>query len=104
MVRPDDSGGGDDYIDVDVDSLADAGVLLGEMATKLQQEIDRVVPHAIDALDGFPPSDLYNAYAFCWGRWSAVLDSAHTAVGAAGGVARDAATGYRKTDKHGRYE
>jgi hypothetical protein len=103
MVRPDDGGGGD-YIDVDVSSLADAGVLLGELATKLQQEIDRLIPPAIDALGGFPPSDLYNAYAFCWGRWSAVLDSAHTAVDAAGALARDAATGYRRTDEHGRYE
>jgi hypothetical protein len=103
MARPDDGGGGD-YIDVDVDSLADAGVLLGQMATKLQQEIDRVIPPAIDALDGFPPSDLYNAYAFCWGRWSAVLDSAYPALDGAATVARNAAAGYRRTDTHGRYE
>lgn len=104
MVRPEDGGGGDDYIDVDVNSLADAGVLLRRMATKLQEEIDRVIPPAIDALDAFPPSDLYNAYAFCWGRWSAVLDSAHTAVSSAGDVAVNAATGYRRTDEHGRHE
>jgi hypothetical protein len=103
MVRPDDGGGGD-YIDVDVNSLADAGVVLGELATKLQQEMDTVIPAAIDVLDGIPASDLYNAYAFCWGRWSAVLESAHTAVGSAGQLARDAAAGYRRTDGRMRYE
>jgi hypothetical protein len=104
MVRPDDGGAPDDYVDVDVDSLAEAGVLLGGLAKKLQEEIDVVVPAAIDVLDGFPASDLYSAYAFCWGRWSAVLGSAHTAVDSAGAVARDAAAGYRKTDHRTRYE
>ena len=31
-----------------------------------------------------PPSDLFAAYAFCWVRWSAVLDDAARAVAGLG--------------------
>jgi hypothetical protein len=99
--RPD--GGQDgppaDYIDVDADSLAEAGQVLAELGTRLRAATDAVIPVAIDVLDAIPPkSDLYAGYAFCWGRWSAVLDSAAVAVGTCGTIARDAAAGYRSTD------
>jgi hypothetical protein len=102
--RPD--GGQDgppaDYIDVDVDSLAEAGQVLTELGSRLRTATDAVVPVAIDLLDAIPPkSDLYAAYAFCWGRWSAVLDSAAVAVGTCGTIARNAAAGYRSTDQDG---
>jgi hypothetical protein len=100
--RPD--GGQDgppaDYIDVDVDSLATASQVLGELGTRLRTATDTVIPVAIDVLDAIPAkSDLYAAYAFCWGRWSAVLDSAAVSVGTCGAIARDAAAGYRSTDQ-----
>lgn len=102
MYGPD--GGQDgppaDYVDVDVDSLAEASQVLAGLATRLRTATETVIPPAIDVLDAIPQaSDLFNAYAFCWGRWSAVLDSAATAVDACGQISRDAAAGYRRTDK-----
>jgi hypothetical protein len=89
-----------DYVDVDVDSLAEAGQLLADLGTRLRAATDTVVPAAINVLDAIPPtSDLYSAYAFCWGRWSAVLDGADLSVGTCGVIARDAAAGYRGTDQ-----
>jgi hypothetical protein len=88
-----------DYIDVDVDSLAAAGVELGEMGNTLTDAVAELVPGVADVLRALPQSDLYNAYVFCWGRWSAVLDTAGVALAEAGQVAKDAAAGYRRTDK-----
>ncbi len=99
MARPADDGPTDVYIDVDVDSLADAGVELGNMGTTLTEATDAVDADAVEVLDAIPASDLYNAYAFCWGRWSSVLQDASRALEAAGKLARDAAAGYRATDK-----
>jgi hypothetical protein len=96
--------GGDDgtpvgYVDVDVESLADAAEVLADMATDLKTATDLVIPPAMDVLAALPPSDLYSAYAFCWGRWSNVLASASVAVDACARVASNAATGYRHTDR-----
>jgi hypothetical protein len=103
MVRPEPDGGQDGppagYVDVDVDSLAEAAEVLADMATRLRTATDQVVPPAIDVLAALPQSDLYSAYAFCWGRWSNVLESATVAVDACARVAREAATGYRHTDR-----
>src|SRR5689334_20679839 len=101
VQRPD--GGQDgppaDYIDVDVDSLAEAGQVLADLGARLEAATGAVIPVAIDALDAIPQkSDLFAAYSFCWGRWSAVLDSAVLAVSTCGAIAREAAAGYRATD------
>jgi hypothetical protein len=103
VQRPD--GGQDgppsDYVDVDVDSLAEGGQILAEIAASVRAAQEKVIPPAIEVLDAIPQaSDLFSAYAFCWGRWSAVFDSSATAVDACAKIARDAAAGYRRTDKH----
>jgi hypothetical protein len=101
MGRPDggQDGAPSDYIDVDVDSLAEASQVLDDLSKRLAKATQDVIPPALDVLEAVPASDLYSAYAFCWGRWSHVLDSAAEAVGACGTVAREAATGYRETDR-----
>ena len=103
MGRPEPDGGQDGppagYIDVDVDSLAEAAEVLATLAADLKTATDQVIPPAIDVLAAIPQSDLYSAYAFCWGRWSNVLESATLAVDACARVARDAAAGYRRTDR-----
>jgi hypothetical protein len=87
-----------DYIDVDVESLADAGAELAAMGESLKEAVAQLAPGVADVLRAVPQSDLFNAYVFCWGRWSAVLDSAGVALAEAGQVAKDAAAGYRRTD------
>jgi hypothetical protein len=104
MVRRHEPDGGEDgpageYIDVDVDSLAEAGVELGNLGDTLKDAVADLVPGVVDVLTALPQSDLYNAYVFCWGRWSRVLDEAGGALGACGQVAKDAAAGYRRTDR-----
>jgi hypothetical protein len=67
--RPDGGQDGPPADYVDVDSLAEASQVLAELGTRLRTATDAVIPVAIDALDAIPPkSDLYAAYAFCWGR------------------------------------
>jgi len=103
MGRPEPDGGQDGppagYIDVDVDSLAEAAEVLADLAGRLKTATDEVIPPAVDVLAAIPASDLYAAYAFCWGRWSNVLDSTSRAVDACGRLAREAAAGYRSTDR-----
>ena len=103
MVKPEPDGGQDGppagYVDVDVESLADAAEVLADMATDLKTATDLVIPPAMDVLAALPQSDLYSSYAFCWGRWGNVLESATLAVDACARVARDAAAGYRRTDR-----
>jgi hypothetical protein len=103
MGRPEPDGGQDGppagSVPVDVDSLAEAAEVLADMAADLKGATDQVIPPAIGVLAALPQSDLYSAYAFCWGRWSNVLESASLAVDASARVARDAAAGYRRTDR-----
>lgn len=103
MGRPEPDGGDDGtpvgYVDVDVDSLAEAAEVLADLAGDLKAATDQVIPAAIDVLAALPQSDLYSAYAFCWGRWSNVLESATVAVDACAKVASEAASGYRRTDR-----
>jgi hypothetical protein len=90
-----------DYIDVDVESLAEAAQVLAELAANLRTAKDKVLPPAMEVLDAIPQrSDLFSAFTFCWGRWSQVFHDSATAVDACAKISRDAAAGYRKTDKH----
>lgn len=99
MARPADDGPTDVYVDVDVNSLAEAGVELAKLATELERATDTVRAEALEVLDAIPPSDLFNAYAFCWGRWSAQCDGAAAGVASAGRHAQSCAAGYRALDR-----
>lgn len=76
--------GGDSYIAVDVRSLAGAGSVVERLSSSLDAATSEAQRQVQAGLAAIPPSDLFEAYAFCWGRWSAVLDDARRAIAAAG--------------------
>lgn len=88
------------YIDVDVHSMAQAGTFLQSLGTSLSHDVTTVRKAATDALAAIPPSDLYSAYAFCWGRWSQVFEDAHAAVTGAGTAVKTSAGIIKKTDRN----
>jgi hypothetical protein len=76
--------GGQTYIAVDLHSLAAAASVVARLGSSLQGATTEAQREVQAGLAAIPPSDLFEAYAFCWGRWSAVLDDAQRAVVAAG--------------------
>lgn len=92
------SSAAEPYISVDVHSLAEAGRAVGRLGESLGGAGRLVQRQAQDGLVAIPPSDLFEAYAFCWGRWSAVLDAAQRAISAAGGALGDGAAHFQRVD------
>jgi len=88
------------YLEVNLHSLAQAGTFLETLGSGLATDVQTVRRAAIDALGAIPPSDLYSAYAFCWGRWSSVLEDAHTAITQAGTATKTAAGTLKTIDDH----
>ena len=87
-------------IEVNVHSLAEAGTFLQGLGKTLAGEVSAVRTAAVDGLGAIPPSDLFQAYAFCWGRWSNVLDDAHKAVSGMGTAVSHGGSTYKKNDDH----
>jgi hypothetical protein len=92
------SSGAEPYIRVDVHSLAGAGRFVGRLGESLDGAGRLVQRQTQDGLAAIPPSDLFEAYAFCWGRWSAVLDAAQRAITAAGGALGAGAAHFQHVD------
>ena len=95
-----DTGGGYDtpYIDVDVESMRDAAEELAGTANRLVGHVDDLMEKAA------PDADVYRAYAFWWGRWSALLETAEPAIRAAAATTAGAADGFTTVDESGRIE
>lgn len=102
-----DDGGGYNgpYIDVDVDSVRDAAEELTSVANGLVGDVDTLMDGAALPLGALPPdADVYRAYAFWWGRWSALLETAEPAVRAAASQAAGAAEGFTTVDEDGQID
>jgi len=92
-------GSGDRYISVDVHSLAGAGRVVARLGESLSGASGQAQRQAQAGLAAIPPSDLFEAYAFCWGRWSAVLDAAQRAVGDAGTAMTAGSAHFQQVDQ-----
>lgn len=69
----------DSEIVVDVRSLLGAVQVLDATSRSVDELIRAVRTRAIDAYSAIAPSDLQDAYGYCWGRWSqTMLDVAAT--------------------------
>lgn len=100
-----DGGYAGPYIDVNVTSMRDAAVELSGTGNTLMTAIDTLMARAALPLAGLPAdSDAYRAYAFWWGRWSAVVETAEPAVRGAASVTAAAADGFTTVDENGRIE
>jgi hypothetical protein len=83
-----------------------------ERVRTLGQELDRITAELMDshattrdaALAAYgqavPPSDLSNALAFFWGRWSQVLQDGEDTARFLGTVAQNASGSYERTDRN----
>jgi hypothetical protein len=47
-----------------------------------------------------PPSDLFNALAFCWGRWSQMLQDVEPALHSLARATGESARGYATVETH----
>lgn len=104
-MRPDRDGYSSPYIDVDVSSMRDAAQELEGVANRLLSAVDTLMEKAALPLAGLAvDSDAYRAYAFWWGRWSAVVESAEPAIRGAAAVTAQAANGFTTVDAHGRID
>jgi hypothetical protein len=83
---------------IDLVAVAEAARVLATLGADLAAARDTVQGQALDGLAALPPSDLFNAYAFCWGRWSRVLDEGAAALTSLAVVARGMAIEVGATD------
>ena len=65
---------------VDPDALAAAAAQLDRLSAELSGAIAASRGPALDAVGAVPPSDLFNALAFCWGRWSRMVQDTQPAL------------------------
>lgn len=96
----DDPGPSGPYIDVDIHSMVQAAGFIDGLGDTLTTDVTTVRKAATDGLGAIPPSDLYNAYAFCWGRWSQVFEDAHKALSGTALAAKTSAGILHHVDKN----
>ena len=65
---------------VDTQALSAAAAQLDRLAAELSGAIAGSRGPALDAVGAVPPSDLFNALAFCWGRWSRMVQDTQPAL------------------------
>jgi uncharacterized protein YukE len=97
-VRPDHGGSGGGF-EVRVDSVSGAAAMLVKTGQELAGDVARVRDRAVDAVAAIPPSDLQEAFAYCWGRWSQALEDASVALAGAGPRTHQSAGGYEETER-----
>ena len=79
---------------VDADALSATAVRLRTLTGELAAAIDAVRGPGMDAVGAVPPSDLFNALAFCWGRWSQMLQDIEPALRSLARATGESARGY----------
>lgn len=95
----DTTGSAEPYIQVDLHSLAEAGRFVVRLGDSLGGATRMVQRHGQAGLTSIPASDLFEAYAFCWGRWSAVFDDAARAVSDVGSALAGGARTFGHNDR-----
>jgi hypothetical protein len=89
------------YIEVHLESLREAARVLSGVGTRVGEDLTAVRQQAVAAFAAIPPSDMQNAYGYCWGRWSKVLQDASDALAKAGKDTDNAADTYHAGDTPG---
>jgi hypothetical protein len=79
---------------VDADALTAAAARLARLADELGGAIAGSRGPGLDAVGAVPPSDLFNALAFCWGRWSRMLKDTQPALHSLAQATAASARGY----------
>ena len=79
---------------VDADALSAAAAQLDRLSAELNGAIAGSRGPALDAVGAVPPSDLFNALAFCWGRWSRMVQDTQPALHSLAEATRASARSY----------
>jgi hypothetical protein len=79
---------------VDADALSSAAAQLDRLSAELSGAIAGSRGPALDAVGAVPPSDLFNALAFCWGRWSRMVQDTQPALHSLAEATRASARSY----------
>ena len=85
---------------VDADALTATATRLRALTDELAAAIDAVRGPGMDAVGAVPPSDLFNALAFCWGRWSQMLQDIEPALHSLARATGESARGYVAVETH----
>ena len=85
-------------VTVDPDAVEEFARRLDWLASDLEALHSRLVEQGTGGMAAIPPSDLQNAYGYCWGRWSQVILDALEQLTVAATGARVAATEWRATE------
>ena len=85
-------------VTVDPDAVDEIARRLDWLARDLEALHSRLVEQGTGGMAAIPPSDLQNAYGYCWGRWSQVILDALEQLSVAATQARVAATKWRATE------
>jgi hypothetical protein len=93
-VRSPDQQGASTRFTVDADALSAAAAQLDRLSADLRGAIAGSRGPALDAVGAVPPSDLFNALAFCWGRWSRMLQDTQPALHSLAEATRASARSY----------
>jgi hypothetical protein len=93
-VRSPDQQGASTRFTVDADALSAAAAQLDRLSADLSGAIAGSRGPALDAVGAVPPSDLFNALAFCWGRWSRMLQDTQPALHSLAEATRASARSY----------
>ena len=93
-MRSPDRQGASTRFAVDADALSAAAAQLDRLSTELNGAIAGSRGPALDAVGAVPPSDLFNALAFCWGRWSRMVQDTQPALHSLAQATRASARSY----------
>ena len=85
-------------VTVDPDAVDEIARRLDWLARDLEALHSRLVEQWTNGMAAIPPSDLQNAYGYCWGRWSQVILDALEQLTVGATSARVAATEWRATE------
>jgi hypothetical protein len=85
---------------VDADALTATAARLRALTDELAAAIDAVRGPGMDAVGAVPPSDLFNALAFCWARWFQMLQDIEPALQSAARATGESARGYAAVETH----
>lgn len=85
-------------VTVDPDAVDEIARRLDWLAKNLEALHCRLVEQEVGGMSAIPPSDLQNAFGYCWGRWSQVILDALEQLTVAATSARVAATEWRATE------
>jgi hypothetical protein len=97
-ARPEGGAVAEPGITIDADAIDEAAHVLDSLHRSLHDELAQLRDQAVAAYGAIPPSDLHDAFGYCWGRWSQVMHNSLEELAGAVTAARQVANEWRSTE------